>query len=468
MRLKHARLYLLILWLILPSLAQAQALPFGLSLPRALNFATSPTPVGSGARAQGQAVAFIGVADDATATSHNPGGLVQLEKPEISIVGSYFTRLERQDVNLPNTLIENQTLDGFNLNYLSLAFPFQIRGRNVVVSLNYQRLFDFRGHIDTVTDFTIPNPDTGLTSGAGSHDVKSDQTGGLFTISPAIAVQVSPTFSIGVALNIWPDLFDNGWEQDVTIQSTGLVFSGNRLVPFSSTGDVREEFDFKAFNVTAGFLWTINSVFTLGGVFRSPFTAEVTRTNETHLTFTLENGSAPAPPASCRFQEKLDFDFPMAYGLGLAARLTKELRLSIDIGRVHWSDFRLDDARRPSDLEQLEQAECTVLFVDTPVGKEPAVLNGEGDDTTSVRLGGEYLWVRSKYAIPFRAGAFYDPEPGAMGTDHFFGFSLGSGLKITSLAFDVAYTFRAGTVETEATDTTTYQHKVLASLIYYF
>ncbi len=55
-----------------------------------------------------------------------------------------------------------------------------------------------------------------------------------------------------------------------------------------------------------------------------------------------------------------------------------------------------------------------------------------------------------------------------MGTDHFFGFSLGSGVATRTLIFDVAYTFRAGTVETIATDTTIHQHKVLASLIYHF
>jgi hypothetical protein len=60
-----------ILWLAMLCLA----LPFGISLPPSLNFATSPSPVGSGAWAQGKALAFIGVADDAAAVSHNLGWL---------------------------------------------------------------------------------------------------------------------------------------------------------------------------------------------------------------------------------------------------------------------------------------------------------------------------------------------------------------------------------------------------------
>jgi hypothetical protein len=33
---------------------------------------------------------------------------------------------------------------------------------------------------------------------------------------------------------------------------------------------------------------------------------------------------------------------------------------------------------------------------------------------------------------------------------------------------DVAYTFRAGTVQSAATGTTVYQHTILASVIYHF
>ncbi|MCJ7810524.1 MAG: hypothetical protein MUP26_09715, partial [Desulfobulbaceae bacterium] len=39
---------------------------------------SSPNPVGSGARALGMGGAFIAIADDATAASWNPAGLIQL------------------------------------------------------------------------------------------------------------------------------------------------------------------------------------------------------------------------------------------------------------------------------------------------------------------------------------------------------------------------------------------------------
>jgi hypothetical protein len=47
-------------------------------------------------------------------------------------VGSYFVRFEDQDVKRPDTFVEGQTLDSFDLNYLSVAYPLQLFRRNVV------------------------------------------------------------------------------------------------------------------------------------------------------------------------------------------------------------------------------------------------------------------------------------------------------------------------------------------------
>jgi long-subunit fatty acid transport protein len=277
-----------------------------------------------------------------------------------------------------------------------------------------------------------------------------------------MAVQLTPTFYVGAAFNIWPDLFGNGWDQDVTVHGEGRVVSGNRIVPFVSQGRIQEEFRFRGFNVTAGFLWTINSIFSLGGVVRTPFTGKVAHTHTSALTVTLLDGSPPVTAGPVSFRETLDMDLPLSYGLGLAARLSDRLTLALDVSRTHWSDFRLQTSKH-----------ADVLLVENgaPSGKGQAVLNGMTDDTTSVRLGTEYLWIMEKMekvVVPFRAGFLYDPEPGDRSTDTFFGFSLGSGVAINKLIFDLAYTFRTGTVHSEATNTAVFQHGLLASVIYLF
>ena len=434
-------------------LAAQEPIPRGLELPPALNFAISPNPVGSGARAIGWGTAFIAVADDATAASHNPGGLVQLERPEISIVGSYFFRHDDQDVNRADTVIEDQNLDSIELNYLSVVYPFRLWHRNVTVSLNFQRLFNMEGDSDVAS---LLNPRE--CACAAVQRVSSRQTGQLFTISPAVAVQITPTFSVGVALNIWPDLFDNGWEQKVDVEAEGTISSGPRIVPFTSRGRIDEEFDFEGVNATIGFLWTINSIFTVGGVVRTPFTAKVRHKHKSELTVILEDGSEPVSIADS-FTETLDMDMPLSYGLGVAAVISDSLTVALDVSRVHWSDFELEESRQ-ADTVEVENA--------TPSGKGAAVLNGDGDDITSVRLGAEYQWILPRIAVPFRAGVFYDPEPGDGGTDDFFGFSLGAGLVTGKVVLDMAYTFRTGTIKSEANDTDVYQHTLISSLIYHF
>ena len=96
------------------------------------------------------------------------------------------------------------------------------------------------------------------------------------------------------------------------------------------------------------------------------------------------------------------------------------------------------------------------------------MLDGEADDTTSVRVGAEYLLIKHNLLIPLRAGFFYDPEPGDGGIDNFYGFSLGSGITIKPFVLDLAYQFRTGTVDSGSVDSTIYQHNVVASVIYHF
>ena len=160
-------------------------------------------PVGSGARATGMGGAFIGVADDATAASWNPAGLIQLEKPEISAVYSYFGRKQTYSSPFHPEIATTNTMDADGLNYASIVYPFVLLNRNMVISLNYQRLFEMNKKVD----FTfIPR---GTTT---PQDIKFEQDGFLYALSPAMAVQVTPDIYLGATLNLWNALLgDNGW-----------------------------------------------------------------------------------------------------------------------------------------------------------------------------------------------------------------------------------------------------------------
>ncbi|MCP4352822.1 MAG: hypothetical protein GY795_45810 [Desulfobacterales bacterium] len=104
---------------------------------------SSLNPVGSGARALGMGGAFIAIADDATAASWNPGGLIQLEHPEISFVTDSFHRIEDSSSGKYSEISGDQTVSKARLNYFSAALPFKYMGRHMIVSVNYQNLYDF-------------------------------------------------------------------------------------------------------------------------------------------------------------------------------------------------------------------------------------------------------------------------------------------------------------------------------------
>ena len=159
--------------------------------------ASSLNPVGSGARAVGMGGAFIGVADDATAASWNPAGLIQLERPEVSAVYSFFQREQTYNSAKFPEMDGTNRMDANGLNYASAAYPFVLLQRNMIVSLNYQRLYEMNKDV---------NFNKFADAGFGDRKTTFEQKGYLYAISPALAVQITPAISLGATLNFWDNI----------------------------------------------------------------------------------------------------------------------------------------------------------------------------------------------------------------------------------------------------------------------
>ena len=379
---------------------------------------SSPNPVGSGARALGMGGAFIAIADDATAASWNPGGLIQLETPEISVVGAYFNRTE--DNNLcsnPEASCE-QSVSKSSINYLSAAYPFTLWEHNMIVSLNYQYLYDFtREWI-----FPLSQTSTNLTL---NQNVFYEQEGSLSAIGVAYCIQINPKLSFGLTLNFWEDgVYRNEWEQK-THQAGSGIYKGNAFTFDSNSFD---RYSFSGFNANLGVLWNVNSKLTLGAVLKTPFTADIEHESifSSSLIFPSNPGSNTTSSASSVEDEELDM--PMSYGIGLAYRFSDELTTSIDIYRTEWGDFILEDSNgnKTSPISGKSESESDI------------------DPTYQVRMGVEYLFINPKYVIPLRGGIFYDPAPAEGSPDDFYGFSIGSGIAKGRFVFDIAYQYRFG------------------------
>jgi len=415
---------------------------------RSLAIASSPNPVGSGARALGMGGAFIGVADDATAASWNPGGLIQLETPEASVVGGYNHRTEDTTYTAFPEASGPQRTSTFDLNYLSGVYPFQILEHNAVVSLNYQHLYDFNKKVQFGTRDNEP-PDLKETV------YQMDQEGGLYTISPAFSFQITPALSMGLTLNVWEDaLFNNEWKLKRHQTTSGSILG----IPYSSTEDYHESSTFSGINFNLGVMWNINSMFTLGAVFKSPFRGDVKYSNYQTISTVYPTHPEMNNTKVQSLSEKETLDMPMSYGLGLAARLSDELTLAMDVYRTEWGDYVLHtgDGRKLCPITGKPESESDV------------------GATTQVRLGGEYLIIGEEMVIPLRAGLFYDPEPADGSPDNFWGISVGSGIAWKQFVYDIAYQYRFGRnvrgaiVGDDTARQDVDQHTVYMSVIYHF
>jgi long-subunit fatty acid transport protein len=417
---------------------------------------SSPNPIGSGARAVGMGSAFIAVADDATAASWNPGGLIQLETPEFSIVGSGQVRRDdfRSSAHSEASGMNEKTR--YDLNYFSIAYPFRLFERNMIVSLSYQRLFDFYKELDF--DFRFSSRVPGFARDAVTLKTQFRQSGGLKAIAPAYAIQITPSFSLGATFNIWTDelFWDNEWTAKTRVKWAGTASGG---LTFQGELNERETFSsFEGFNMNFGFLWNVTPVVTVGAVVRTPFTADVDYEFE-ETRWSLLRAVGARSRSQTRFSEHRRIKMPMSYGLGIALRLSDAFTISMDVSQTKWSRFFLEDGsgRETSPIDGSPRSQSHV------------------HDTTQVRLGCEYLVILEKTIIPIRCGLFYDPEPAEKHSEDFFGFSLGSGIMLGKhYVFDCAYQFRYGdnvsgdVLGIPTTDADVVQHNFLASLIYHF
>ncbi|MGA1866945.1 MAG: OmpP1/FadL family transporter [bacterium] len=414
-----------------------------------------PTIVGSGARARGMGEAFVAIADDATAASWNPAGLVQLQKPEMSLVLSYERRSVRYDSKeyeesggiIVRERGSDESLTLNDINYLSVVYPTCIVRRNVVFSLNYQYLYDFSRDFETEREWEY--------SGSGTSFLYSYHgEGGLYALSPAVAFQVTPNLYCGLTTNIWSDeLTDHcNWTHTSS-------FDPNTNIPNNSTITTEKYHDFEAFNAHIGFFWMVNSYLTVAGVYKSPVRARLKREIDS------QQHGISIPDYRDSYGDINRIRFPAVYGLGIAYRFSDALTISTDITRTEWDDFSLKN----------REGETFGLFTEfDSITNKP--FSPKIKPTYALRFGAEYLKILEKTVIPLRVGLFYDPMPSLDNPLDSYGITLGSGISIGDLVLDVAYQYRfatkipgaeAGLSELDQ-EINKKSHQVLLSGIYYF
>lgn len=440
------------------------------------NVNSAPNPVGSGARALGMGGAFVAVADDATAASWNPGGLPQLERPEISAVLNYSIWRESFSRGLNFRHGRTDEVDFGSINYLSAAYPipWTFAGRNVVVSLNYQRKFDFERKLN----FDYQNLTNAFGSAlVGGGRVDYTQEGSLSALSPALGIELTDQLSVGMAVNLYDQSLipQNEWTER-TKAWTWRVGGG-----LSSTGRVVREERYRNFqgrNYTFGVLWKPTDRLSLGAVYHTAWAADADYT------------SVHYSPFSDVVNQSRRLEFPPAWALGLAYRFPGDhLTVALDVTRRNWDKF-VEIVRWPVPVTLSGRRTSPITGVDK--------WRSPHDPTYTVRLGAEYVFFDPaqplrNYLWSLRGGLIYDQSPGGGGhflfndglqsyyseikgkPEPFYGVTFGAGVLIKNrVNLDLAYQYRWGrgvrkdTFLRDGVDADTGQHTLYLSTVIYF
>lgn len=359
--------------------------------------------LGSGARAFGMGGAFLARADDATAASWNPAGLSYLRRPELSLVGARngFTTTTRGAGDI--VTFEDRSV-GYTPDFLSIAYPFELRSISGAAQISFQRVISFRGErrIERL----------------GNLPLSLEAQGGFDVLALGTGVQVSRKVRVGGTLNRWL----RGYRQ---------------ILERPGPRQTRQEVDFSlsAWNVNLGLLWTPLESLNLGAVAKSPFTGNATLAR----TRRDRDPIRPSQQIENSFSSgDVTLEFPGALGMGVSWRPRSPLTLSADYTRTSWSTGRVHG------FFTLAPTGPPEVFDDLPY---PTLDDPDQQDTEQTRVGIEYVLIRDRVKWPFRVGYFNDRQYFRAGDGQpprFDGLTAGTGILAGPVLFDIAYIHEIG------------------------
>ena len=375
--------------------------------------------LGSGARAYGMGGAFLARPDDATAASWNPAGLSYLRLPEVSLVGAHNSYVGEQRT------VERDEFRGAAFDFAAFTWPVAIREVRGAVQLSYQRAVSFDG--------------TRKISRALGRRADGRSGGGFDVLAVGTGLRLSRSVRAGITVNRWL----NGYEQMLLLQ---VPDRRNPLTEF--TLDFRP----RGWSANLGVIWSPIESVNVGGVFKTPFTADVNLDRRRVDTWSSDTSGVQV--TSNQYASKdVRLEFPASYGFGLSWRPWDALTVSADVTRTRWSRaFILDyfdlKATPPAAPPAAPPPDFFEKLPYPSLGEDAVVnLDVEQVDAEQIRAGVEYVLLTRHFKIPLRAGYFNDRQivayPG-QSAPRFNGITLGTGIILGSLLIDVAYLHEFG------------------------
>ena len=332
---------------------------------------------GVGTRSMAMGGAYVGIADDFTAVFFNPAGLAQIRQREM------YLALSRSGFeNRSTTGGFTATADVSNTHFTSLGFvfPWPVARGSFVLAAGVNRVNDFDWGLQV----------EGSLDSLHIND-RFRHEGGLSVSTLAAAVDVSPSVSLGLAINIVSGQ-DEAGNEFISLDTQDYFFERR----FVDREEFQDDYE-RAFTATLGAMLRMpreDPRFRLGLAVTTGATHEVSYTflappDTAFSIVEFDDGTVfTAPGIKTRAGYKLSL--PLSIGLGGSYRPIPQLLLAAGLQATEWS-----------------QAEYT--GADRAGLRTNADFETQYDDAIRWHVGAEYQMPR--IGVDLRAGAYTDPMP---------------------------------------------------------
>ncbi len=321
--------------------------------------------LGSGTRSLGIGNAYIGVADDYTASIWNPAGLGQLRRLE-------FTGGLSNSAYDDNATFFQAQRSGSNtstdLNDLGFVFPFPTSRGSLVFAFGYNRVTDF----NSARSFSGYNPNSSIVPSLYDADVNYDipyQTrledysgftpikgnvqqsgdvrggGGIGTWTFSGAIEVDRDIFFGMSINVISGKYTyvrNYLEADTKNHYTAAAGDTSLYDQFNTFYyDTNLSSDLTGVNVQFGMLYRLGDIARFGLTAKSPSSVTVRETYTNSGQSYFDNGQT----YSYSYTASNDYGVsgPWTFGAGFSVMPFDGLLLAADVEYADWSQLQWTD-----------------------------------------------------------------------------------------------------------------------------
>ena len=336
---------------------------------------------GVGVRAMGMGGAYIGIADDFSATFWNPAGLTQIENRTVYAAllrNSFENDALRRGFNRTQSDVSNTSFGS-----LGLVHPYPVYRGSLVLAAGFNRTNDFDSVI-RIQGFS--EIDSLQVDNTFSHE------GELGTISLAGAIDVSPAVALGLTINLMSGEDENirefTWEdtEDYYLERRWVardVFLDDYDTSFSATFGAHVRSSAKNPRVRFGATATTGSTHNISYSFKA-----VPDGGFNLIEF--DDGSDPETNLNVIEDDSYKISLPLQFGAGVAVEPRPGVLLSLGAHVAEWSQ----SAYKGRDEDDL---------------RANAAFETQYEDVIRYHIGVEYQVPQ--VTLDLRAGFYTDPLP---------------------------------------------------------